>query len=153
MSTNTDKKSPDPRTVYADIIDHPHWQSRTRPHMSLYDRAAQFSPFAALTGYDDLVREAERETEPFPEENDGAREELDRALRELLARREAPEAEFTFFIPDGKKEGGAVRRVRGKMIRFDPVQGTILLDGGRLFPAAALLAVNIPEEAEEKEFL
>ena len=144
---------PTAREIYGDLIDRDRPVSKRHAPMARSARAAQFSPFAALTGYDDLVREAERETEPFPEENDGAREELDRALRELLARREAPEAEFTFFIPDGKKEGGAVRRVRGKLIRFDPVQGTILLDGGRLFPAAALLAVNIPEEAEEKEFL
>ena len=45
------------RAAYPDIIDHPHWQSPTRPHMSLYDRAAQFAPFAALVGYDEMVNE------------------------------------------------------------------------------------------------
>ncbi|SDJ08834.1 hypothetical protein SAMN04487760_102183 [Lachnospiraceae bacterium G41] len=49
---------------YSDIIDHPHYQSKTRPHMSMYDRAAQFSPFAALTGYEESVVEtAKEETE------------------------------------------------------------------------------------------
>lgn len=49
---------------YSDIIDHPHYQSKTRPHMSMYDRAAQFSPFAALTGYEESVEEtAKEETE------------------------------------------------------------------------------------------
>lgn len=52
-----------PREVYADIIDLPHHQSKTRPHMSLYDRAAQFSPFAALSGYDNMVREEARLTD------------------------------------------------------------------------------------------
>lgn len=46
---------------YSDIIDHPHYQSKTRPHMSMYDRAAQFSPFAALTGYEEFVEETARE--------------------------------------------------------------------------------------------
>ena len=53
-------QEPDPRTAYGDIIDHPHWQSKKHPHMSLYDRAAQFSPFAALTGFDDMVSEEAR---------------------------------------------------------------------------------------------
>ena len=47
------------RIVYADIINLPHFQSTKRPHMSLYDRAAQFAPFAALTGFDDMVTEEE----------------------------------------------------------------------------------------------
>ena len=51
------KSEPDPRVVYADIIDLPHWESPSRPRMSLYNRAAQFSPFAALSGYDDIIRE------------------------------------------------------------------------------------------------
>ena len=46
---------------YSDIIDHPHYQSKTRPHMSMYDRAAQFSPFAALTGYEESVEETDKE--------------------------------------------------------------------------------------------
>ena len=46
---------------YNDIIDHPHYQSKTRPHMSMYDRAAQFSPFAALTGYEEQVEDAAKE--------------------------------------------------------------------------------------------
>ena len=46
---------------YSDIIDHPHYESKTRPHMSMYDRAAQFSPFAALTGYEESVEETARE--------------------------------------------------------------------------------------------
>jgi len=51
------ENEPDPRIVYKDIIDMPHHQSLTHPHMSLYDRAAQFAPFAALTGYEDMINE------------------------------------------------------------------------------------------------
>ena len=60
MTKGITEKEPDPRIVYADIIDLPHHQSSTRPHMSLYDRAAQFASFAALTGYDDMVKEEAR---------------------------------------------------------------------------------------------
>ena len=63
MEKGIQKKEPDPRIVYADIIDLPHHQSSTRPHMSLYDRAAQFSSYKALTGYEDMVAEEARVTE------------------------------------------------------------------------------------------
>ena len=58
MSVGITRKEDDPRIVYKDIIDMPHHQSETHPHMSLYDRAAQFMPFAALTGYEDMIDEA-----------------------------------------------------------------------------------------------
>ena len=57
MTKGISGQEPDPRIIYADIIDMPHWQSPTRPHMSLHDRAAQFAPFAALTGYHEMVGE------------------------------------------------------------------------------------------------
>mgnify|MGYP007070133937 CR=1 FL=1 len=60
MTEGIRKNEPKAREVYADIIDHPRWQSPTRPHMNLYDRAAQFASFAALTGYDDMVNEEAR---------------------------------------------------------------------------------------------
>ncbi len=56
-------KEPDARIVYGDIIDMPHHQSQTHPHMSLYDRAAQFAPFAALTGYEDMINEEAKENQ------------------------------------------------------------------------------------------
>ena len=72
MTNGITNKEPDPEIVYADIFHHPHWQSPTRPHMSLYDRAAQFAPFAALTGYEDMVSEEARRVEKeagFSEKN------------------------------------------------------------------------------------
>ena len=63
MTKGITNKEPDPEIIYADIFHHPHWQSPTRPHMSLYDRAAQFAPFAALTGYEDMVNEEARRVE------------------------------------------------------------------------------------------
>ena len=60
-------KAPDPRVVYADIISHPHHVSDHHPQMSLYDRAAQFAPFAALTGFDSKISEASRLSAEEPE--------------------------------------------------------------------------------------
>ena len=62
MTQGITGKEDDPRIVYADIIDMPHHQSTRHPHMSLHDRAAQFSPFAALSGYEDMVDEEARHT-------------------------------------------------------------------------------------------
>ena len=68
MAKGITKKEPDPRVVYADIIGMPHWQSPKHPHMSLWDRAAQFAPFAALTGFEGVIGDtAERHVAEMPE--------------------------------------------------------------------------------------
>jgi len=59
MAKGISNNEPDARQVYSDIIDLPHHRSKTHPHMSLYDRSAQFAPFAALSGYDDMIKEEE----------------------------------------------------------------------------------------------
>ena len=92
---------------YDDIISLPHHQSKTRPHMPLIDRAAQFSPFAALTGYDDAVKETARQTERKAELS----EEMQACLQEKLQILQAqiptkPEAILTYFEADEKKAGG-----------------------------------------------
>ena len=90
--------------AYEDIVHLPHHISKTRPQMSVMDRAAQFSPFAALTGYEDAIRETGRLTEAKMELGDEAQELLDRKqryLREIIANR--PEITVTYFIPDEKK--------------------------------------------------
>ena len=66
------------RELYPDIIDLPHWQSPTRPHMSLYKRAAQFAPFDALAGYTDMVKEDRRTTEERRELDADEKESLNR---------------------------------------------------------------------------
>ena len=63
MTKGITSKEPDPEIVYADIFNLPHWQSPTRPHMSLIDRSAQFSSYKALTGYEDMVAEEARLTD------------------------------------------------------------------------------------------
>ena len=96
---------------YDDIISLPHHQSKTRPHMPLIDRAAQFSPFAALTGYDDAVKETARQTERKAELS----EEMQACLQEKLQILQAqistkPEAILTYFEADEKK-AGEIKRI------------------------------------------
>ena len=113
---------------YDDIISLPHHQSKTRPHMPLIDRAAQFSPFAALTGYDDAVKETARQTERKAELS----EEMQACLQEKLQILQAqiptkPEAILTYFEADEKKAGGTYRTVRGEIKRIDEDRRVIVL--------------------------
>ena len=133
MTEGIREKEPDPRVVYADIIDLPHWESPTRPKMSLYNRAAQFSPFAALTGYDDIIREEARETGVWTEPGESRKEEINRRLNgiaEALAGRQKPAVRVTRFIPDAKKDGGAYAAAEGLVRKIDPIQRKLVLSAG-----------------------
>ena len=133
MARGLKEGEPSGRDVYGDIIDHPHWRSPVRPPMSLQDRAAQFSPYQALTGYSDMVREDQRLTEEqiLPGESD--LHELDRKLS-LLARAAEeglrPYLTFTVFVPDARKAGGAYEEISGCLRRVDPVRRQLLLVSG-----------------------
>ena len=113
---------------YLAVIDLPHFEPKRHPRMSRENRAAQFSPFAALTGFEAELDEAARQTETENEVGEFDAQEMDRTLRELA---EKPrEATFTMFVPDAKKEGGSYRMVRGMVKRVDPVTQTVTLEGG-----------------------
>ena len=116
---------------YDDIINLPHPSSKRFPRMPLQERAAQFSPFAALTGYDDTIRETARLTDRRVELDESRRLELDAALRDLGARLEAcPEVLVTYFLPDARKEGGQYVHVSGCLKKIDAVSRTLLLEDG-----------------------
>ena len=96
------------RKKYADIIDLPHHQSDTRPKMSNYDRAAQFSPFAALTGHADSIKETARLTDEYSEPSEEMKAIMNEKILFLMEQVEnQPEITITFFKPDEKKQGGA----------------------------------------------
>ncbi len=114
---------------YEDIIDLPRPVSARHPRMPMANRAAQFSPFAALAGYEDAVQETARPTDGRVELSEEKKAALDQELR-LLAER-AESAVFICFLPDGKKEGGAYAAVTGTVKRIDPVAGEVVLTGGR----------------------
>lgn len=113
---------------YDDIINLPHHQSSTRPHMTMHDRAAQFAPFAALTGYDDIIDETERFVEQRIELDEQKKSEIDTKLRQLCADASLS-AIITCYKPDILKEGGSYVRKIGKVNRFDPNRHTIDIGG------------------------
>lgn len=125
---------------YDDIIDLPHHVSATRPQMSMIDRAAQFSPFAALTGYDAAIRETGRLTDRRIELSEDSRAALDRKqqlLVECLA--DHPEVSVTYFIPDERKSGGAYVTVTGIVKKVDDYQRLLLLTDGTKIPLDDIL--------------
>ena len=128
----TDKIEHSGREVYPDIIDLPHWQSPKRKHMSLYDRAAQFAPFAALSGYDDMITEEARQTGVKTEQD---HEMLNRKLgmvNHLLAGGTHPTLSFTVFVPDEFKDGGEYTDVTGTVMKIDAVHKQVILSEATL---------------------
>lgn len=140
----------DARKEYGDIIDREHPVSEKHPPMPRNKRAAQFAPFAALSGYDDLIREAARETDRRTEPGEDALAELDRKLNWLFRQSDPPEASFTVFIPDGQKAGGAYQTVRGRPLRYDRHTESITLSGGETLFIDDLRAIDC--EAFSAEF-
>ncbi len=117
---------------YKDIINLPHKQSPTRPHMPVADRAAQFAPFAALVGYDDAVRETARLTESRRELSDGALDQLNAKLKYIQEHLNGqPEVTITYFQPDSKKSGGAYLTCTGIVKKVDDYEHTVLMQDGR----------------------
>ena len=100
--------------TYRDIIDLPYPTRSRHPRMPIGDRAAQFAPFAALTGFGAVLRETERITEKRIELDEYEKEKLDEKIRLILEEKEIhPEITVTFFVPDEKKDVGAYVTVSG----------------------------------------
>ncbi|MCI6857755.1 MAG: YolD-like family protein [Eubacterium sp.] len=113
---------------YDDMLLLPPHRSRSHHPMKLSDRAAQFAPFAALTGYEDAVKEAARLTDEKILPDEEQRESLDRILQNLLSHpQEHPVVSFTCFIPDARKSGGSYTTITGSIKRADPVSRKIIL--------------------------
>lgn len=128
---------------YDDIIDLPHHVSETHPPMSRADRAAQFSPFAALTGYDAAVRETARVTERRIELDEGVKAELNARLNCILEHLpEHPQVSITYFMPDEKKSGGAYRTVTGAVRKLDSFAKTLTLTDGTVVPMEEMVHVE-----------
>ncbi|WP_312832969.1 hypothetical protein [Sedimentibacter saalensis] len=128
---------------YDDIINLPHHVSATRPHMSAIDRAAQFSPFAALTGYGDAIKETARLT--------GEKVELDEYMKDVLSVRlqiivdqlkEHPEIAITYFQPDEKKNGGAYVTVIGRAKKIDEYERVVVMTDGTRIPIDEIASID-----------
>lgn len=112
---------------YEDMVHLPHHVSQRHPRMPLSARAAQFSPFAALTGHEDAIRETGRLTEDFREPEEDSRELLDNRLRFLQENLSGcPEVEVTYFQPDSQKSGGAYVTFRGRVKKIDVYSGRMI---------------------------
>lgn len=135
----------DARKEYADLIDREHHVSKKRQPMERISRAAQFAPFAALTGYDDLIREAERETDAQLELDEDGKTELNEKLVWLLQQESAPEADFTYFVPDGRKSGGEYVTVTGRISKYDAFSQSLTLQGGKVLRIEELTAIACAE--------
>lgn len=136
---------------YDDIISLPHPVSGSHPPMPVAERAAQFSPFAALTGFEDAIRETGRLTDSKVELDEDARELLDekiKRLRRLQAESgEMPWAAVTYFRPDEKKDGGAYVTVTGRVKRVDEYERVLVLQDGKRISLGDIVGM---EEVEDE---
>lgn len=128
---------------YEDILNLPHHVSRKHPQMSMLNRAAQFSPFAALTGYDAAIRETARQTDQKIALSEDEKAEINEKLR-LLKEIEAehPLVTFVYFVPDDRKEGGEYVSRTAQVKRIDDFNRIILLTDGQSISIDDLLEVN-----------
>ena len=120
---------------YDEIMGLPHHVSKTRPQMPMSDRAAQFAPFAALTGYDSAIKETGRLTDERIELDEEALTALDRKYQLLMdALDDEPEVTIIYFQPDERKAGGQYVSATGTVKKVDTFGRRILLQDGTRIP-------------------
>lgn len=128
---------------YDDIITLAHPVSSVHPQMSRADRAAQFSPFAALTGYEEAIAETGRITDARVELEEDARSLLDEKLRQIQERiEELPEVSVTCFLPDGQKDGGSYATVRNRVRKIDPYERVMIMQDKSRIPLDEIVEIE-----------
>ena len=128
---------------YDDIIDLPHFVSRNRRHMSNYDRAAQFAPFDALTGYSEAISETARLTDDEIVLSESQQEILDRKFHIISAHiNERPQVEIVYFMPDLYKEGGHYLNEIVTIRKIDMVNKILITDDQRKYELESIIEVN-----------
>ena len=128
---------------YNEIMGLPHHVSKTRPQMPMSDRAAQFAPFAALTGYDAAIKETGRLTDKRIELDVEALSALDMKYQLLLeAHDEAPEVTITYFQPDERKAGGKYVSAVGAVKKIDDFERRITMRDGTRIPMDDVLSID-----------
>lgn len=139
------------KTPYDDIINLRHHVSKQHPQMSLYNRAAQFAPFAALSGHDDAIEETARLTDMQRELTQGERDVLNRKLNYLLQRNDSPVVKITYFAPDERKNGGKYCTVIGTIKKIDHEDRRIVMTDGTSIPFGAVsnMSGEIFDNADE----
>ena len=128
---------------YDDIINLPHPTSKRHPRMPIRDRAAIFSPFAALSGHGAALAETARRTERRMELAEDVRAELDRRQAVLLEHMDGqPELTVTWFQPDARKEGGAYLTATGRLKKFRELERILILTDGTEIPLEDVVALE-----------
>lgn len=128
---------------YDDIINLPHHVSATRPQMSMIDRAAQFSPFAALTGYDAAIKETGRLTDEKIELDEESLNILNMKFQILVdSLADEPEVTFTYFKPDERKSGGSYVGLTGTVKKVDDFERLIVTQNGTKIPMDDILNIE-----------
>lgn len=128
---------------YDEIINFPHHVSKTRPQMPMSDRAAQFSPFAALTGYDSAIKETGRLTDEKIALDDESLTALNVRYQMLTdALEERPEVRITYFKPDERKAGGAYVTTAGAVRKIDDFEQMITMQDGTRIPMGDVLSLE-----------
>ena len=128
---------------YDEIMGLPHHVSKTRPQMPMSDRAAQFAPFAALTGYDAAIKETGRLTDERIELDVEALSALDMKYQLLMeALDEAPEVTITYFRPDERKAGGKYLTATGAVKKVDDFERRITMQDGAKIPMDDVLSIE-----------
>ena len=128
---------------YDDIINLPHHVSTTRPHMPAIDRAAQFAPFAALTGHDAAIKETARLTDERVELDECIKADLSDRLQIIADRiKEHPEIAITYFQLDAKKNGGAYVTAVGTAKKIDEYERIVILTDGTVIPIDEILSIE-----------
>ena len=128
---------------YEDMLDMPHPVSKNHPQMARRDRAAQFAPFAALTGYAGVIRETARLTDRKIELDETMLTALNERYQLLLSVLDAePEVEITYFVPDERKSGGAYRTVSGVVKKADEFARRLTLTDGTVIPMEDVLMLD-----------
>lgn len=128
---------------YDDIIGLPHHVSTTRPHMPMIDRAAQFMPFRALTGYEGAVQETARLTDQKIELSGDEKAALDMKLQMLAdGLGSQPTVTLVYFRPDERKSGGAYVTAAGQLKKIDVHTGVLILTAGERIPIEDILEIR-----------
>ena len=128
---------------YDDIINLPHYTSSKRPRMAMIDRAAQFSPFAALTGYDAAVKETARLTEDRVELDEYQKSALNDRLQIVQERlSDTLEISITYFVPDERKSGGAYYTETGVIKKIDYHERAVIMRSGTHIPIDEIIGIE-----------
>ncbi len=134
---------------YLDIIDRPHHVSAVRQPMSMLNRAAQFAPFAALTGYEEAIDETARHTEARIELSGEEAEVLSRRLVRLISLLPTVHSvKIRHFVADRRKAGGHYVTTRERVRKFDEYSRELVLEGGCRISIDSIISLSLPRGSE-----